>query len=125
MRIVKVNGLDPVVFQSTPNWFYVGRRIAIRNGQHAGKAWYMSPLANPWKAASEEVPDVLDKYERWLRERIAVNDVGLMALLRSFTHETALGCWCVTLGHNDRSADGYERCHAEIVRRVWREMFQQ
>lgn len=95
------------------------------HGEPPGPAIYVgdgTPLGNPWRNWRAELRDgetradvaqrVLEKYRRWLWERInggAKHDAAVVAALEEFSpnHYAVCSCWP-------------NHCHAEVVIRAWR-----
>lgn len=88
-----VRGLSPGV----PGVYYCGRAAA---------GWPESPLANPFVLVRESDRDrVIDRYWRWLEERVAEDDRAVVTALLDLPADAVLACWCPI----DR------RCHVEAI----------
>ena len=92
MRTVNVRGLTP----GAPGVYYCGR---------ASGGWPASPLANPFVLEREADRDrVIDRYWRWLEERVREDDREVVEALLDLPDDALLGCWCAP-----------KRCHTEAV----------
>jgi hypothetical protein len=71
-----------------------------------------TPLGNPFKLSDlqpgEDRMVILDRYRRWLWEKIRENDAEVLAYFRRIKHETALVCSCAP-----------KPCHADVIVRAW------
>ena len=91
-----------VLNREFPKWLYVGRKVGV---------WEQSPLANPFKlrqgATAGDRKVVIEKYRRWLWNKIQVGDPAVLSGLREINRKTVLVCWCAP-----------DPCHAEVVHRA-------
>ena len=102
ITVVSVRG---VRYRLAPtNLIYIGR-----NGRHG---WPRSPLANPFKLATEaDRAAVIERYKVWLWDKIKSLDDTVTAEIDHIAHrvkrgETVqLGCWCSPLP-----------CHGDVVK---------
>jgi hypothetical protein len=53
--------------------------------------------------------ECIDKYRRWLWERVKERNAPVMAALGLLKEDSTLGCWCSPLS-----------CHCEVIERCWR-----
>ena len=81
-----------------------------RGAEYVGRP---SPLGNPFVMNGERTRDeVCDKYEAWLRSKIATKDPAVCAELNRLykiakQRDLILGCYCAP-----------KRCHAESIKKV-------
>ena len=102
ITVVCVRGLKPAT--ALPSLIYIGR-----NGRHG---WPRSPLANPFKLATEaDRAAVIERYRGWLWEKIQANDGAVVGELDRIAAKVKagepvqLGCWCSPLP-----------CHGDVVK---------
>ena len=74
-------------------WIYVGRG---------------TPLGNPYRA-QEHGEAALEKYRRWLWDRIRAGDRAVLRTLREIQEDTHLVCSCAP-----------RPCHADVIVRAWK-----
>lgn len=68
-----------------------------------------SPLGNPFHIGRDgDRQEVIEKYRRWLWEKIKTNDAAVVDSIRSLKPDSVLGCWCHPLP-----------CHCDIIIRAW------
>lgn len=109
MKIVDLHGHKPV---NDPAIVYCGR--ATRNG------WKASPLGNPFRGDGWQA-----KYTDWLGKLIG-GEFGqeraaeAIRFLAEISEHSTLGCWCINIDAKDIAPAGEERCHTEVIAKVWR-----
>lgn len=74
-----------------------------------------SPLGNPYRMTLEEGRlKVIEQYEEWLWDKVLVEkDPRILTAMRTLTKDSILVCWCAP-----------RRCHAEVIVKVWKELFE-
>jgi Domain of unknown function (DUF4326) len=89
----------------------LNKRNSGSRGEYVGRP---SPLGNPFKLEHESNRNaVIEKYEVWLRERIAARDkrvcdeLNRLYVIARDTGLLELECWCAP-----------KHCHADVIRKV-------
>lgn len=107
--VVCVKRMDPEQWMAQPGHLYVGRRVFLRTGRHAGKQWPNSCLGNPdrlpFNAGIDDRRDLIVRFEQWV-----VRDRHRMRMLESMCGKV-LGCWC---GNWDGVSRPRLLCHAAV-----------
>ncbi len=106
--VVRIRRKDGEIVQDCE--IYIGRRCSMGQWNLKESIW-----ANPYKIDNKKkkndgnIDEVLEKYEKYLR--------GRSELLKQIWKLSgkSLGCFCKNKGH--------ERCHGEILIKIWREQF--
>lgn len=83
----------------------VNRRNCV-SGTYVGRP---TPLGNPFRIGQDGTRlQVIQKYRRWLYERIMAGDRTVLDALAQLTEDSVLVCSCVP-----------EPCHAEVIEKAW------
>jgi hypothetical protein len=74
-----------------------------------------SPLGNPFRIGPDgDRTAVIQRYKRWLWDRIQRQDPQVVGAMRALTADSILGCWCHP-----------QPCHADVIVRAWHWMQKQ
>lgn len=74
-----------------------------RGGIYVGRG---TPLGNPF--SKDEYPDALERFRRWLHQKIKARDPVVCRALRNIDDESVLVCSCAP-----------KPCHAYVIRSAW------
>ena len=108
MQIIKVKHGKSAQYLDMPNFVYCARCLG---------GFEVSPLGNPFKVGRDgTLPEVLDKYEEWLRSAIKTVP-AVQAAFSALTEDSILGCWCC---NKPSAGDKPWSCHCDVIAYVYR-----
>ena len=67
-----------------------------------------TPLGNPFSLLKFSRQNSIDRYRRWLYERLTIGDEKVIEALESLTDKSVIGCFCKPLA-----------CHGDIIVKAW------
>lgn len=86
--------------------------MRIVNGRDGEVGFYVgrpSDLGNPFIIGRDgDRGECIQKYRRWLYERIMEEDARVLSALARLDDDATLVCWCAP-----------DDCHAEVIERAW------
>ena len=103
--VVRIRRKGGVVVQDCD--LYIGRAINMGGWSLKDSKW-----RNPFKKNKESSENILEKYEKHVRETGLINDIRELDGKR-------LGCWCT---NSEENPDAYV-CHGNVLVKLWRESF--
>jgi hypothetical protein len=81
----------------------------IEKGIYIGRG---SPLGNPYPISESDPRDaVIDRYEIYLRDKVANKDPVILEALNNLNIDSKLICFCAP-----------KRCHGEVIEKIWKEL---
>lgn len=102
MRVVNVRAYGQVSDAQRAGVVYCGRPSPLGN-----PFTHKAGIAGTVLVASRE--EAIERYRRWLWEKLQARDPKVLAALKALTEESVLGCWCKPLG-----------CHCDVLVRAWK-----
>jgi hypothetical protein len=94
-RVVKVNGLDPNVWQGNPQHVYVGRKVVLRSGAYQGAVWTNLGFANEYKFDADDADKRAKLFAYVQGLKVSLERSPVLRKRFSMLAGKTLGCWCV------------------------------
>jgi hypothetical protein len=80
-----------------------------------------SLFANPYKVSDHGLEKCLELYEAYLRQEMAKDPGKWKAAILDLAGKT-IGCWCYDAPAQSTSQSGKNKCHGDVIVKVFREL---